>query len=226
MNSNVNNINSTSRKGSAQNSKNLKSKSSLGMKEDNTIDTGILQNNLQEFYRNSKQKLTQLKSEVDLIESENLRQKEENILYGLKSNELQILNEELGLRLKGMKEKLIASQRNRFNMQNQVRDLKRDIESTSRKIDTVKIDNNFKIQMIQNDIDHTQLVKENSVKSIKKKTENELAHQINLLDKMKEIQEEIYKYKNLVSELEHQDNDRYKLLHKETAEMTKFLSEL
>ena len=80
--------------------------------------------------------------------------------------------------------------------------------------------------MIQNEIDHTQMVKENSVKSLKKKTEQEVAHQINLLDKMNEIQDEIIKYKKLIDELEQHDNDRFKLLNKETAEMTKFLSEI
>ncbi len=196
------------------------------MKEDNTIDTEVLKGSLQEFYRNSKEKLSNVKTEVELIETENNRQKEENILLNLKSNELSKFNDELTLRLKGMKEKVIVSHKHKFNLQNQVRDMKREIESTSRKIDTIKIDNNYKIQMIQNEIDHTQMVKENSVKSLKKKTEQEVAHQINLLDKMNEIQDEIIKYKKLIDELEQHDNDRFKLLNKETAEMTKFLSEI
>jgi hypothetical protein len=211
---------------SFEKSKHRKSKSSIGMKEDNTIDTEVLKGSLQEFYRNSKEKLSNVKTEVELIETENNRQKEENILLNLKSNELSKFNDELTLRLKGMKEKVIASHKHKFNLQNQVRDMKREIESTSRKIDTIKIDNNYKIQMIQNEIDHTQMVKENSVKSLKKKTEQEVAHQINLLDKMNEIQDEIIKYKKLIDELEQHDNDRFKLLNKETAEMTKFLSEI
>lgn len=151
---------------SFEKSKHRKSKSSIGMKEDNTIDTEVLKGSLQEFYRNSKEKLSNVKTEVELIETENNRQKEENILLNLKSNELSKFNDELTLRLKGMKEKVIVSHKHKFNLQNQVRDMKREIESTSRKIDTIKIDNNYKIQMIQNEIDHTQMVKEKDRKSV------------------------------------------------------------
>jgi hypothetical protein len=130
------------------------------------------------------------------------------------------------LRLKGMKEKLIAAQKHKTNLQIQIRDTKKDVESISRKIDTMKIDNNYKVKMIQNDIDHINIVKENNVKSIKKKIENEETLQANLKEKISEIKGELSKYKNLINELNEQDSLRSKQLHKETAEMTKFLSEL
>lgn len=215
----------TSRKNSPRGG-NLKTKSSVGMRDDNTVDSEVLKTNLQEFYKNSKEKLLKLKGEIEVIELENQRQKEENIKLNLKSLELQTNNEELNLRLKGMKEKVIAAHKHKSNLQIQIRDTKKDVESTSRKIDTMKIDSNYKVKMIQNDIDHINNVKENNVKSIKKKIENEEALQANLREKISEITAEIGKYKNLIVELNEQDSLRSKQLHKETAEMTKFLSEL
>ena len=219
-------MNSSSKKSSAHSSKHMKSRSSVGMKEDNTVDSEILKNNLHEFYRNSKEKLTQFRDEIQVIDSENQKQKDENNEVNLKSIELQRYNEELGLRLKGMKEKLIAAQKHKTSLQNGIREKRRDIEATSRNIETLKIDNNYKIQMIQNDIEHHHLVKENNVKSIKKKIESEEAYQMNLIEKMNEIKEEIARYKNLIRELDQHDSERSKVLNKETSEMTKFLAEL
>jgi chromosome segregation ATPase len=219
-------MNSSSKKSSVHSSKHMKSNSSVGMKEDNTVDSEILKNNLHEFYRNSKEKLTHFRDEIQVIDNENQKQKDENNEVNLRSIELQRYNEELGLRLKGMKEKLIAAQKHKTSLQNGIREKRRDIEVTSRNIETLKIDNNYKIQIIQNDIEHHHVVKENNVKSIKKKIESEEAYQANLMEKMNEIKEEIARYKNLIRELDQHDSERSKVLNKETSEMTKFLAEL
>jgi hypothetical protein len=223
-------MNNQSKKSSAMNSKKnspryIKTRSS-GMREDNTVDSHVLKNNLQEFYKNSKDKLLKLKSEIDLIESDNERQKEENNKLNLNYLELIQTNEALGLRLKGMKEKMILANKNRTNLNNQIRDMKKDMESTSTEIETMKIDNNYKIKMIQNEIDHTNVVKQNNVESIRKKINHEEDIQENLNEKITEIKGEIEKYKDLIKELNQHDSVRTKGLLKETAEMTKFLSEL
>jgi chromosome segregation ATPase len=219
----------TSNKSSRKNSPNrvLKTKSStVGLRDDNTVDSELLKTNLQEFYKNSKEKLLKLKGEIESIETENENQKNENNQLNLKLLDLQNYNEELGLRLKGTKEKFINAQKHKSFLQNQIRDLKKEVEFTTRKMDTMKIDNSFKVKMIQNEIDHIHVIKENNIKSIKKKIENEEAYQTNLNEKIKEIREEIGKYKSLITELNEQDSVRTKELHKETADMTKFLSEL
>ena len=204
----------------------LKSKSSIGLKEDNTIDSQVLKNNLQEFYKTSKEKLLKLKFEVQYVNAENEKQKAENKELNLRYLALLEYNEELNLRLKGMKEKLIYANKNKATLQNQIRDLTKEVESTTREIDTMKIDNNYKIKLIQNDIDHINVIKENNLNSIRKKIENEEAFRDNLNEKITEIKGEINKYKNLILELTEQDSIRTKGLLKETAEMTKFLAEI
>jgi chromosome segregation ATPase len=203
-----------------------KSSASFGLKEDNSIDTELLKTNLQEFYKNSKDKLLKLKNEINVIEAENDKQKEENARLSMRYSELQTNNEELNLRLKGMKERLVAGQKHKSNMQNQIRETRKEMESMSRRMDTIKIDTNYRVKMIQNDIDHTNVVKENNVKSIKKKIENEENLRDNLNSKINDIKSEIDKYKTLINEIYESDNQRSKQLQKDTAEMTKFLSEL
>ncbi len=216
-------MNSSFKKNSGKNSL-LNSKST--MKEDNTVDSEILKNNLHEFYRNSKEKLIHFRDEIKLIESENKKLKEENNNLVLKSDELHRYNDELTQRIKGMKENLLLTQKNKNNLLNSIKERRREIEFTSRNIETLKIDNNYKIQMLQNDIDHHHIVKENTIKSIRKKIEQETLLQVNLREKMAEIAEEIARYKNLINDLDQHDTERAKILNKETAEMTKFLAEL
>ncbi len=206
---------------------NTKSKSSVGMlREDNTVDTSMLKTNLQEFFKQSKEKLIKIKNDIDIIDCDNERQKEENNRLAIRGTELRSVNEELQLRLKGAKEKLIAAKRHKSDTFNHIRDNKKEIESITRKVETMKIDTNYKVKMIQNEITHINVVKENNVESLKKKIKNEEAIGNNLHEKIDEIMNEIHKYRTLISELSHQDTIRAKELSKETAEMTKFLSEL
>ena len=75
------------------------------VKSDNTIDTSLLKKNFKEFYQNSKEKLLKLKSLIEEVEEDNERQKVENNQLGIQATECKKLDEELSLRIKGMKEK-------------------------------------------------------------------------------------------------------------------------
>jgi hypothetical protein len=190
-----------------------------------STETEMLKDNLSEFYQNSKEKLLSLKAEIDLCKKENEAQKEENNALGMKYTMLIQYNEELNLKLKGMKEKLIAANKNKNTLVLQIRYLRQEVESTGREIDTMKIDTNYKVRMIQNEIDHINNVKENNVKMIHKKIEGEQNYQLDLIRKIEEMKNEIEKYKDMMREVG-SDDVRNKELLKETAEMTKFLSEL
>jgi chromosome segregation ATPase len=203
-----------------------KTPSTNAINESGTVNPKLLKNNLQEFYSNSKEKLLQLKKDIEIITEDTEKQKEENNLLGIKYDMLQGYNNDLNLKLKGMKEKLIDVNKQKNSLAFQIRDIKREVESTSREIDTMKIENNFKLKLMQNDIDHIGTVKENNIKSVQKKIENEENYKKTLLEKITEIKAEIEKYKELIVEISSNDGKRNKTLLKETAEMTKFLSEL
>jgi hypothetical protein len=195
-------------------------------KPEETLDSQILKNNIQEFYNSSKEKLLGLKSDIHSIEKENLKEKAENIQLELERNKLKEINEALDLNLKGMKHKAVTAQKERTELKFKNRDMQDEMRAKGRIVERMKIDNNFKVQMIKNEIDHINVVKENSVKSINKKTESERAYQKELKSKISEIKDEISQYKSMLSGFLEEDSARSKMIQKETAEMTKFLSEL
>lgn len=207
---------------SINNSKTL-SESKFGAE---SIDSQILKDNLQEFFKNSKEKLSRLKIEIDELEVENSRQTHENKMLQIRNTELIQYNDELNLRMKGMKEKMLIAQKNKSALQNQTRDIRRDIEVISKDIDSMKINSQFKVKMIQNDIDHTNVIKENSIKSLRNKIQAEQSYQDNLLQKMNEIKDEIIRYKQLNKANTKEDEERNNNIIKETNEMTKFLTNL
>merc|ERR1712151_1211551 len=93
-------------------------------------------------------------------------------------------------------------------------------------IELYKIDNNFKVKIIQNDIEHTKNTKEDQKKNLEKKIENESNQGSGYVEKINEIKEEIKKYKELIQDFDKVDNNRNNNLLKETNDMKKFLAEL
>ena len=191
-----------------------------------SIDSQLLKDNLSEFFKNSKEKLTRLKNEIEDLENENQRQTHENKMLQIRNNELIQYNEELNLRIKGMKEKMLIAQKNKAKLQGQTRDLRKDIDGISKDIDSMKINNQFKVKLIQNDIDHVNVIKENNIKALRNKIQVEQNYQDSLIKKMNEIKDEIASYKDLIKRTTSEDNSRNKQIVKETNEMTKFLTNL
>lgn len=196
------------------------------VRNDNSIDTSVLKKNFKEFYKTSKEKLLKLKGLIEEVEEDNERQKVENNQLVLQTGELQKYDAELNLRIKGMKEKLISAQKHKNYLQSQIKDFKAESDSTARKIDTMKIDGNYKVKMVHNDIEHLHNLKENALKTIKTKIDIELTFQKNIKEKIQEITEEINKYKSFIREINQPDSVRTKEIEKDAYEMTKFLSEL
>lgn len=208
---------------SHQTSKNSLKESKVGM---DSIDSQLLKDNLSEFFKNSKEKLSKLKVEIEDLETENVRQTHENKMLQIRNNELIQYNEELDLRLKGMKEKILIAQKNKLQLQNQIKDLRKDIDGISKDIDSMKINNQYKVKIIQNEIDHVNVIKENNIKGIRAKIQIEQNNHDNMLSKMAEMKDQISKYKELIKNASSDDNVRNKQIVKETVEMTKFLTNL
>lgn len=204
----------------------IMSKKSVANSEENILGSVILKSNLQQFYANSKEKLLKLKNEINLIDAENERQKDENNELNMTYQNYLNLNQEMEIRMKGMKEIMISTLRNKTGLQNQSKDLQKEIEQTNKDIEIYRIDNNYKVKIIQNDIEHTKNTKEDQVNNLQKKIENEINTGNNLQDKINEIRAEIQKYKDLIQDFDKVDNSRNVNLLKETNDMKKFLAEL
>jgi hypothetical protein len=204
----------------------LMSKKSVANSEENILGSVILKSNLQQFYATSKEKLLKLKNEINLIDAENERQKDENNDLNMTYQNYLNLNQEMEIRMKGMKEIMISTQKNKAGLQNHLKDLQKEIEQTNKDIEIYRIDNIYKVKIIQNDIEHTKNTKEDQVNNIQKKIENEINTGNNLQDKITEIRAEIQKYKDLIQDFDKVDNSRNVNLLKETNDMKKFLAEL
>ena len=204
----------------------IMSKKSVANSEENILGSVILKSNLQQFYANSKEKLLKLKNEINLIDAENQRQKDENNELNMAYNNYLNQNQEMDIRMKGMKEIMIATLKNKTGLQNHLKDLQKEIEQTNKDIEVYRIDNNYRVKIIQNDIEHTKNTKEDQVKNLQKKIENEINTGNNLQDKINEIRAEIQKYKDLIQDFDKVDNSRNVNLLKETNDMKKFLAEL
>jgi len=217
--------NRSSVKSSLKNTPNT-SKKAISNNDENILSSTVLKGNLQQFYAQSKEKLMALKNEINLIDNENEKEKDELNQLTLQLQENTLNNEELSIRMKGMKEILLSTIRNKTNLQTQLKEYQKEIDHTDKDIELYKIDNNFKVKIIQNDIEHTKNTKEDQKKNMEKKIENESNTGSGLVEKINEIKEEIKKYKDLIQDFDKVDNDRNNNLLKETNDMKKFLAEL
>ena len=202
------------------------SKKALTNNDENILSSVVLKTNLQQFYAQSKEKLTALKNEITLVDNENEKEKDENNSLSLNLQENTHNNEDLSIRMKGMKEILLSTVKNKTILQTQLKDFQKQIDHTDKDIELYRIDNNFKVKIIQNDIEHTKNTKEDQKKNLEKKIENESNIGSGYEEKINEIKEEIKKYKELIQDFDKVDNNRNNNLLKDTNEMKKFLAEL
>lgn len=191
-----------------------------------SIHSEILKENLNDFFQTSKEKLTKLKSEISIMEKENQEQDYENQMLSMRNKELLDYNHELNMRIKGMKEKLLTINKNKSKLQLEIRDLRKEIDVLNKDIDALKIDNQFKVKVVQNEIDHTNVTKENAIKSIRSKILSEEEYQNRVIKQIGDYREEIIKYKKLIKDNNNEESGRNKEIIKKTTEMTKFLLDL
>ena len=202
------------------------SKKGLTNNDENILSSVVLKTNLAQFYAQSKEKLTALKNEITLIDNENQKETDENNSLSLNLQENTHNNEDLAIRIKGMKEILLSTVKNKTNLQTELKDFQKQIDHTDKDIELYRIDNNFKVKIIQNDIEHTKNTKEDQKKNLEKKIENESNTGSGFVEKINEIKEEIKKYKELIQDFDKVDNSRNNNLLKDTNDMKKFLAEL
>ena len=205
------------------------SKGSPSQKSDRSfvsMDSVAMRNNLQEFYKTSKEKLLKLKTEIEEIENDNEKQLMENQLLQTKINELEVQNEQLIKENKENRVRIMGLNAEKASLTSQTRELKKEIEDLDKEIETIKLENQYKIKILQNDIDHINIMKETNMKSLKSREVQEQMNEDKLNEQIKDYKKEIAKYKLMIEELHDQDAERNKLIVQETVEMTKFLENL
>ena len=205
------------------------SKGSPSQKSDRSfvsMDSVAMRNNLQEFYKTSKEKLLKLKTEIEEIENDNEKQLMENQLLQTKINELEVQNEQLIKENKENRVRIMGLNAEKASLTSQTRELKKEIEDLDKEIETIKLENQYKIKILQNDIDHINIMKETNMKSLKSREVQEQMNEDKLNEQIKDYKKEIAKYKLMIDELHDQDAERNKLIVQETVEMTKFLENL
>ena len=208
-------------------SKSLNNNSSKKLKtREETIDTQVLKNSMEEFFRNSKEKITKMKDEITSLKLDNKKLQNDLPAFKNKYSELNGINEELDLRLIGMKEKILSAQKIRANFQLELKDLKLESDIADNDIETLKINHNYKLKLLQNDNEHITNTKENQLKCIKMKIDFQNSLQIEMLTKTEHTKEQIKKYKTMLNDLDKHDSQRNQALLKEASEMNKFLSQV
>lgn len=191
-----------------------------------SMDSTALRNNLQEYYKTSKDKLLKLKTEIEELDQENEKQRLENALQTEKILVLTNSNDQISKDNKDLRSKILEHNKKKASLISQSRDLTKETEEIDKEIEATRLSNHLKIKVLQSDIEHMTSIKDSNIKSIKSKIEQEQLTEETFNDSVKEFKKEIARYKALIDELHDQDNKRNKLVVQETYEMTKFLSEL
>jgi len=205
----------------SQHSKSLKSHNSL-----TSLDSIALKNNLHGFYKNSKDRLLKLKTEIDDIEQDNEKYRVDNTLQQEKIDELTIKVNKLSNDNKDQRAKNAELNKKKATLLTQQRNLEIEIEEVEKEIEAVSLQNQYKIKIIQSDIEHLNNQKEVNIKTIQGKIEHEEQNEMKLNDKITEIKNDINRYKKLIRELQYQDKERNDLILEETLDMKKFIAEL
>ena len=180
---------------------------------------------LTEFCTNSQDKLLKLKEDITNLEKEREALKKDINTAVLEDGNLQELNKDLALRIKGMKEKINAEQRRKGKLQFEIKELNKQKENVTREIEGMKNDNSYKVKIMENDIEHIHVVKENNMNITRKKIEAELATQNDLLQEIEEAKTSIDNYNRMINDF-HQQAEKDEDVVKQSADMAKFLSQI
>lgn len=167
-----------------------------------------------------------LKEEITALEDEITEEENTSKTLKLQITEMSALRDDLNLQLKGLKEKLILAEKNENQTIFHIRDLEETLDKSKRDLEYLKINNSFKMRVIQNAIEHDNNSKTQALNEISKKQLSEIEINRNLKERIQEIEDEINNYKQLIEDSVKTDSIRNKVIFKETDEMNKFLSEL
>ena len=185
-----------------------------------------VQEELKEFYKVAKEKLTLLKNDVEASKKEYLAQREINRKKELEYNNLLQESKDLDLKLKGMNEKIINVKRKENNLKSQIGLMKSEISSANSEIEYIKVETDKKVKRVNNENERINLNKEHQLEYIRDRMDKEKKLNQELKDKIKDAEKRIKELIEKVDINSMEQNKKNKVILDELAEMNKFLSEL
>jgi len=178
---------------------------------------------LTDFCTNSQEKILKLKEDNTNTEREVMSLTKEIEILKMQDDELHKYNNDLTLRIKGMKERINAEQKKKGILAVQTKDANKEKELLMRNIEILKQDNNYKVRMMENDIEHLHVVKDNNINVLRKKIENALSDQQSYEEQLIEIRRAIDNYNDMTDALV-RGVDKDEDIIKQSNDMTKFLA--
>ena len=184
------------------------------------------QQQIREFYANTKEKLLKLKDEIQKSQSEYEAQKviveKKTLLY----NETQEENKKLELLLQGWNERVIQANKIKITLQQNIQRRKNLIDKGTQDLDNLKIDVDHKVNNVKNNAEWINQVKKNFIQAIQEKINKEKELNKALKDRITETTSKIEEIKQDLLLNDVNEGKRKKALLDEAAEMTKFLAEI
>ena len=184
------------------------------------------QQQIREFYANTKEKLLKLKDEIQKSQSDYDAQKviveKKTLLY----NETQEENKKLELLLQGWNERVIQANKIKLTLQQNIQKRKNLIDKGTQDLDNLKIDVDHKVNNVKNNAEWINQVKKNFIQAIQEKINKEKELNKALKDRITETTSKIEEIKQDLLLNDVNEGKRKKALLDEAAEMTKFLAEI
>ena len=184
------------------------------------------QQQIREFYANTKEKLLKLKDEIQKSQSDYDAQKviveKKTLLY----NETQEENKKLDLLLQGWNERVIQANKIKLTLQQNIQKRKNLIDKGTQDLDNLKIDVDHKVNNVKNNAEWINQVKKNFIVAIQEKINKEKELNKALKERITETTNKIEEIKQDLFLNDANEGKRKKALLDEAAEMTKFLAEI
>ena len=185
-----------------------------------------VQGKLGEFYKVAKERLLEVKNDLETSKKEYLAQKEINRKKELEYNSLLSESKDLDLKIKGLNEKIVNAKRTQNYIRSQIELTKSEILNANSEIDFLKLETDAKVKRISNENLKINTSKEYQLKSIKERLQKEKSINKDLKEKIKEAETRIKEISGKIENASVQENKKNIAILKELADMNKFLSEL
>ena len=196
---------------------------SASCKEKKTID---VQNKLRDYYKTTKEKLLKMKEEKERSEYELKKEMEKKQKVSLDYAETLKENQMLDMLIKGMNEKIINAKKRRTEIENAINKIRNEIESSNTSIQYLYQQANYKVASVENEKEQITSFTKKEVDMIKEQIQKEKELNAQLKSDISDIEYKIEEHKNYIEEINSIEGKKTTALLKDTAEMTKFLSQL
>lgn len=188
--------------------------------------TEDVQNQLREFYKNSKEKLLKMKEMKEKSEYELKCEIERKNKLTLDYSETTRDNKIIDLMIKGLNEKILVAKKRKSNLENEINQIKKDMNINNTAIQYMTQQTNFKIQNVENEKQQIASFTKKQIEYLKQEIQKEIKINSDLKKNIENVERQMKDIENELEEINSIEGRKTNALLKETAEMTKFLSQL